>query len=78
MKQGQSNHINPHKLFYYITLSISMHLTIHLSTRKINNMQFVELIILSDFMQVLNIKMKHSTQSDYFLSINNFICFIYY
>jgi hypothetical protein len=43
-----------------------MHFTIHLSTRKINNVQFVDLIILSNFMQVLNIKQKHCTKSDYF------------
>jgi hypothetical protein len=43
-----------------------MHLAFQLSTRKINKMQFVDLIILSDLMQVLNIKRKHSTKSDYF------------
>jgi hypothetical protein len=42
-----------------------MHLAIHLSTRKINDVQFVDLIILSDFLQVINIKRKHSTKSHY-------------
>jgi hypothetical protein len=55
-----------------------MHLAIHLSSRKINNVQFVNLITLSNFMQVLNITKKLSTKSDFFLSINNFVCFIYY
>jgi hypothetical protein len=36
-------------------------------------MQIMDLIMLSDFMQVLNIKRKHSTKNEYFLSIINLL-----
>jgi hypothetical protein len=47
-----------------------MYLAIQLSTRKFNNMRFRIIIFLSDFMQVLNIKRKHSTKNEHFSKHN--------
>jgi hypothetical protein len=43
-----------------------MHLAIQVSTRKINNMHFMDLIMLFDFMQVIYIKRNRNTKNEHF------------
>jgi hypothetical protein len=52
----------------YFTNLLLVFLSINKLTKyyKINNMHFMNMIILSDFTQVLNINRKHYTQNDYF------------
>jgi hypothetical protein len=65
MKQEKTTHINPYKVFYQITLSFSIYyyLTKH---EKIYNMRFMILIMLYDFIHVLNIKRRLSTNDGHF------------
>jgi hypothetical protein len=49
-----------------------MHLAIEVSTRKTKKMHFTNLIILSDFMQVLNSIKKYPTKNEHFPMNNLF------
>jgi hypothetical protein len=55
---------------YFTTLPLAFlffnNLTMH---KKLNNVRYMNLFMLYDFMQVLNIKRMHYTKNEYFLSI---------